>query len=93
MPSEPVSNQTQSLNAIRRHLMQLRDAGQDEKKFDMAYRDLLADTKLNVSALNVIAGAYIGAPEDLATREAAIGSIEQHFYAQRGHAKTKSNQR
>ena len=80
-------------SAIQNHITRLHEAVHDDVAFDTAWCALTADTSLDLKALTAIAGAYVGAPEDWATREAALGAIEQHFQDQIAAVRTASQSR
>lgn len=61
----------------------LADAGSNENVFSGIFAALMRDTAIDAETVRRIAGAYTGEDNAWPTREAALGAIETHFYAQR----------
>jgi hypothetical protein len=68
----------------------LAHAGSDENVFSAIFSALMRDAAIDRETARHIAGAYTGEDSTWPTREAALGAIETHFYAQR-QAVTASN--
>ncbi|MEJ2229342.1 MAG: hypothetical protein P8Y67_14220, partial [Alphaproteobacteria bacterium] len=61
----------------------LTHAGSDENAFNTVFAALMRDAAIDAETAQRIAGAYTGEDSAWPTREAALGAIETHFYAQR----------
>jgi hypothetical protein len=61
----------------------LTHAGSDENVFSAIFAALMRDAAIDRETARRIAGAYTGENSAWPTREAALGAIETHFYAQR----------
>jgi hypothetical protein len=61
----------------------LTHAGSDENMFSAIFAALVQDAAIDAEIARRIAGAYTGETSAWPTREAALGAIETHFYAQR----------
>jgi hypothetical protein len=61
----------------------LTHAGSDENMFSAIFAALMRDAAIDRETAQRIAGAYTGEDSAWPTREAALGAIETHFYAQR----------
>jgi hypothetical protein len=66
-------------NAIQRHLTELRDAGTDQKDFDLAFQQLTSSKKLKLPDLAEIAHLFSGRVTTYKSKAAAHADIEGAF--------------
>ncbi|MEJ2229256.1 MAG: hypothetical protein P8Y67_13740, partial [Alphaproteobacteria bacterium] len=79
----PAGEERRVFDGAAAYSVALVHADSDENVFSAIFAALMRDAAIDAETAQRIAGAYTGEDSAWPTREAALGAIETHFYAQR----------